>query len=107
MAVQAASKVLQLWECMRQLEGASCRAACTLLHRLLCLHLITRPCASWTLTVPASDPHSPRLPCPALCRQYNLLTGESITADLYVSAMPVDIVKKLMPEPWGRMDFFS
>lgn len=40
------------------------------------------------------------------CRQYNLLTGESITADLYVSAMPVDIVKKLMPEPWGRMDFF-
>ncbi|KAI7845015.1 hypothetical protein COHA_001381 [Chlorella ohadii] len=40
-------------------------------------------------------------------KQYNLLTGESITADLYVSAMPVDIVKKLMPEPWGRMDFFS
>ncbi|PRW56502.1 phytoene desaturase [Chlorella sorokiniana] len=40
-------------------------------------------------------------------KQYNLLNGESITADLYVSAMPVDIVKKLMPEPWGRMDFFS
>lgn len=39
-------------------------------------------------------------------KQYNLLNGESITADLYVSAMPVDIVKKLMPEPWGKMDFF-
>lgn len=47
--------------------------------------------------------HLPPLPCH---RQYNLLTGESLTADLYVSAMPVDIVKKLMPEPWGRMDFF-
>jgi uncharacterized protein with NAD-binding domain and iron-sulfur cluster len=46
-------------------------------------------------------------PCPGCpCRQYNLLSGESITADLYVSAMPVDIVKKLMPEPWYRMDFF-
>lgn len=42
-------------------------------------------------------------------RQYNLLSGESVTADLYVSAMPVDIVKKLMPEPWYNMPsgFFS
>ncbi|KAL4443737.1 hypothetical protein ABPG75_011474 [Micractinium tetrahymenae] len=40
-------------------------------------------------------------------KQYNLLNGEAITADLYVSAMPVDIVKKLMPEPWGQMEFFS
>jgi uncharacterized protein with NAD-binding domain and iron-sulfur cluster len=32
-----------------------------------------------------------------------------VTADLYVSAMPVDIVKKLMPEPWYNMPsgFFS
>eukprot|EP00887_Chlorella_sp_A99_P002013 scaffold18.g2013.t1 len=35
--------------------------------------------------------------------RYNLLNGESLEADLYVSAMPVDIVKKLMPEPW-RLD---
>ncbi len=40
-------------------------------------------------------------------RQYNLLSGEAITADLYVSAMPVDIVKKLMPAPWYQMDFFK
>ena len=40
-------------------------------------------------------------------KQYNLLNGESITADLYVSAMPVDIMKKLMPEPWYKMDFFK
>jgi len=40
-------------------------------------------------------------------KQYNLLTGESITADLYVSAMPVDIVKKLLPAPWAGMQFFS
>ncbi|KAL4550100.1 hypothetical protein Ndes2526B_g08674 [Nannochloris sp. 'desiccata'] len=40
-------------------------------------------------------------------KQYNLLNGESITADLYVSAMPVDIIKKLMPEPWYKMDFFK
>jgi 15-cis-phytoene desaturase len=40
-------------------------------------------------------------------KQYNLLNGESITADLYVSAMPVDIIKKLMPEPWYQMDFFK
>jgi 15-cis-phytoene desaturase len=40
-------------------------------------------------------------------KQYNLLNGESITADLYVSAMPVDIIKKLMPEPWYKMDFFN
>ena len=32
-----------------------------------------------------------------------------MTADLYVSAMPVDIMKKLMPQPWYAMPsgFFS
>ena len=38
--------------------------------------------------------------------RYQLLSGEALEADLYVSAMPVDIVKKLLPEPWYRMDFF-
>ena len=40
-------------------------------------------------------------------KQFNLLNGESVTGDLYVSAMPVDIMKKLMPEPWGQMQFFK
>lgn len=40
-------------------------------------------------------------------KKFNLLNGESIEADLYISAMPVDIVKKLMPEPWSKMKFFS
>ena len=38
--------------------------------------------------------------------RYQLLSGEALEADLYVSAMPVDIVKKLLPESWYRMDFF-
>lgn len=33
-------------------------------------------------------------------KSLQLLNGESMTADLYVSAMPVDIFKKLMPETW-------
>nr|AUE44525.1 phytoene desaturase [Gloeochaete wittrockiana] len=32
---------------------------------------------------------------------------ETITADLYVSAMPVDIVKLLIPQPWKEMPFFE
>jgi len=39
-------------------------------------------------------------------KQYNLVNGESIQADLFVSAMPVDIVKKLLPDQWAKMDFF-
>eukprot|EP00890_Picochlorum_soloecismus_P004797 jgi/Picsp_1/5318/NSC_02679-R1_phytoene desaturase len=40
-------------------------------------------------------------------KQFDLLNGESITGDLYVSAMPVDIMKKLMPDPWYQKPFFS
>ena len=40
-------------------------------------------------------------------KQFNLLDGTSITGDLYVSAMPVDIMKKLMPKPWYEKPFFS
>ncbi|MGK7888905.1 MAG: 15-cis-phytoene desaturase [Leptolyngbyaceae cyanobacterium] len=32
---------------------------------------------------------------------------EVFTADAYVSAMPVDPFKTLVPEPWRQMDFFS
>lgn len=32
---------------------------------------------------------------------------EVITADIYVSAMPVDVMKVLMPEPWKQIEFFQ
>jgi len=33
--------------------------------------------------------------------------GELITADVYVSAMPVDPLKLMLPEPWKGMPFFQ
>merc|ERR1712134_184297 len=33
--------------------------------------------------------------------------GERVEADLYVSAMPVDVLKNLLPQPWKQMQFFS
>jgi len=36
-----------------------------------------------------------------------LLDGSEVTADLYVSAMPVDIVKKLVPEQWKSLTYFD
>jgi 15-cis-phytoene desaturase len=30
-----------------------------------------------------------------------------LTADIYVSAMPVDPLKLMMPEPWGKMEYFK
>lgn len=32
--------------------------------------------------------------------------GEVLTADMYVSAMPCDIIKLMLPEPWAKMPFF-
>jgi len=32
--------------------------------------------------------------------------GSVITADEYVSAVPVDIMKRLLPKPWAKMPFF-
>ncbi|HEY9648883.1 MAG TPA: 15-cis-phytoene desaturase [Chroococcidiopsis sp.] len=32
---------------------------------------------------------------------------EVLEADLYVSAMPVDVIKVLMPEPWKQIEFFQ
>ncbi|HIK18363.1 MAG TPA: 15-cis-phytoene desaturase [Leptolyngbyaceae cyanobacterium M33_DOE_097] len=32
---------------------------------------------------------------------------EIVTADAYVSAMPVDVMKVLMPEPWKQIEFFQ
>jgi len=35
-----------------------------------------------------------------------MTNGDEIVADEYVSAMPVDIMKRMMPKPWGTMPFF-
>jgi 15-cis-phytoene desaturase len=32
--------------------------------------------------------------------------GEVVTADMYVSAMPVDIVKRMVPQAWQKMPYF-
>ncbi|GAB4823842.1 hypothetical protein N2152v2_010888 [Parachlorella kessleri] len=40
-------------------------------------------------------------------KELQLTTGESITADLYVSALPVDVFKLRMPERWYKQDFFK
>ena len=36
-----------------------------------------------------------------------LVSGEVVTGDHYVSAMPVDALKLLLPEPWKRAPFFA
>jgi len=36
-----------------------------------------------------------------------LKDGSTVTADVYVSAMPVDIVKRLIPKAWSTMPYFS
>merc|ERR1712087_925106 len=33
-------------------------------------------------------------------------SGEKVVADEYVSAMPVDIVKRMLPKPWQTMPYF-
>merc|ERR1719163_1669212 len=35
-----------------------------------------------------------------------MVSGEEIVADEYVSAVPVDIMKRMMPKQWGTMPFF-
>jgi 15-cis-phytoene desaturase len=35
-----------------------------------------------------------------------LRNGEKVTADYYVSAMPVDIVKRMVPQAWQAMPYF-
>jgi 15-cis-phytoene desaturase len=42
-----------------------------------------------------------------LIRGLNGAADEVLTADLYVSAMPVDPLKVMLPEPWRKMDFFN
>ncbi|MFW6358408.1 MAG: 15-cis-phytoene desaturase [Chroococcales cyanobacterium] len=40
-------------------------------------------------------------------RGLNGAEDEVVTADLYVSAIPVDPLKVLLPQPWREMDFFK
>nr|ADD52599.1 phytoene desaturase [Dunaliella salina]QIW94439.1 carotene synthesis related protein [Dunaliella salina] len=40
-------------------------------------------------------------------KHFELLNGEIVEGDVYMSAMPVDIMKKLMPQPWKGMPFFQ
>lgn len=42
-----------------------------------------------------------------LLRGLNGAEDEVLTADLYVSAMPVDPFKVILPEPWKQMQFFQ
>ncbi|BAY98277.1 phytoene desaturase [Tolypothrix tenuis PCC 7101] len=42
-----------------------------------------------------------------LIRGLNGAEDEVLTADLYVSAMPVDPFKVMLPEPWKQMEFFQ
>ncbi|MCM0590796.1 MAG: 15-cis-phytoene desaturase [Gloeotrichia echinulata IR180] len=42
-----------------------------------------------------------------LLRGLNGAEDEIFTADLYVSALPVDPFKVILPEPWKQMEFFS
>jgi 15-cis-phytoene desaturase len=42
-----------------------------------------------------------------LLRGKNGVADEMITADAYVSAMPVDPLKVMLPEPWKQMEYFQ
>ena len=42
-----------------------------------------------------------------LIRGLNGAADEIITADLYVSAMSVDVMKVLLPKPWQQIEFFQ
>lgn len=42
-----------------------------------------------------------------LIRGLNGAPDEILTADMYVSAMPVDPLKVMLPEPWRQMDYFK
>jgi 15-cis-phytoene desaturase len=42
-----------------------------------------------------------------LLRGLDGMADELVTADCYLSAMPVDVMKVLMPQPWQEMPFFQ
>lgn len=56
-----------------------------------------------------SSPCVPAIVAPAACQVSGLrmADGSMETADFYVSAMPVDVLKRLIPARWSTMPFFS
>eukprot|EP00955_Chlamydomonas_euryale_P042732 352421-Chlamydomonas_euryale.AAC.13 len=40
-------------------------------------------------------------------KHYALTNGQTVEGDIYISAMPVDIMKLLTPEPWKKMAYFN
>ena len=38
---------------------------------------------------------------------FKLVDGRTVTGDVYVSAMPVDIVKRIVPDAWKKMPYYS
>lgn len=40
-------------------------------------------------------------------KHYELTNGQSVQGDVYMSAMPVDIMKLMTPEPWKAMPYFD
>lgn len=42
-----------------------------------------------------------------IIRGLNGAADQVVTADVYVSAMSVDVVKALLPQPWKQMEFFQ
>jgi len=39
-------------------------------------------------------------------KHLEMRNGDKVEADEYISAMPADIIKRLMPKPWATMPFF-
>ena len=40
-------------------------------------------------------------------KHLKMIDGEEIVADEYISAVPVDIMKRIMPKQWAPMPFFA
>jgi 15-cis-phytoene desaturase len=40
-------------------------------------------------------------------KELQMVNGDKVTGDLYISAMPVDIMKLLMPQQWAATPFFQ
>lgn len=40
-------------------------------------------------------------------KHYEMMGGEVIEGDMYISTMPVDIMKLMLPDKWAKMPFFK
>lgn len=66
------------------------------------------PSTSWLAFMLHISPTLPKR-CSHFCRTSHTSHSShlQVTGDLYISAMPVDIMKLLMPQPWAAMPFFQ